>query len=73
MQIRMNINMITAKTAIQRTRHVIPTLEELRYEFNNAWYFIKLDKKHGYMQMELDQTSRPITTFYSHRGLKQSC
>ena len=72
MQIRMNINMITAKTAIQRTRHVIPTLEELRYEFNNVWYFTKLDKKHGYMQMELGQASRPINT-YSHRGLQQSC
>ena len=28
--------------------------------------------KHGYMQMELDQTSKPITNFYTHRGLQQS-
>ena len=61
-QIRMNIDMTTANTAIKRTRHVIPTVEELRYELNGARYFTKLDMKHGYMQMELNPASRPITS-----------
>ena len=73
MQIRMKINMTTANTTIRRARHVIPTLEELRYELNGAQYFTKLDMKHGYMQMELDKALRLITTFYMHRGLRQSC
>ena len=72
MQIRMNIDMTTANTAIQRTRHVIPTLEELRTELNGARYLTKLDLKHGYMQMELDQALRPITIFYMHRGVRRS-
>ena len=28
--------------------------------------------RHGYMQFELDPESRPITTFYTHRGLRRS-
>ena len=71
-QIRMNIDMTTANTAIKRTRHVIPTVEELRYKLNGAKHFTKLDMKHGYMQMELNPQSRPITTFYTHRGLRRS-
>lgn len=71
-QIRMNIDMTTASTFIKRTRHVIPTVEELRYELNGAKHFTKLDMKHGYMQMELNPKSRPITTFYTHRRLRRS-
>ena len=71
-QLRMNVDMTTANTAIRRTRHVIPTTEELRYKLNGAQHFSKLDMKQGYMQMELDADSRPITTFYTHRGLRRS-
>ena len=71
-EIRMNVDMTTANTAIRRTRHVIPTLEELRYQLNGAQHFTKLDMKHGYMQMELNPESRSITTFYTHRGLRRS-
>ena len=71
-QIRMNINITAGNTAIQRASHVIPTIEELQYKLNNAQYFPKLDMKHGYMKMELDQALRPITTFYTHRGLRRS-
>ena len=70
-QLRMNIDMTTANTAIKRTRHVIPTVEELRYKLNGAKYFTKLDMKHGYMQLELTHESRYMTTFYAHRGLRQ--
>ena len=68
-QIRMSIDMTSANAAMQRIRHVISTLQELRYKLNDAQYFTKLEIKHGYMQMELDQALRPITTFYTHRGL----
>lgn len=57
--------------AIKRTRHVIPTLEELRYKLNGATYFTKLDMKPGYMQLELNTESRYMTTFYTHRGLRR--
>ena len=70
-QLRMNIDMTTANSAIKRTRHVIPTLEELRYHLNGAKHFSKLDMKQGYMQLELETSSRYMTTFYTHRGLRR--
>ena len=69
-QLRMNIDMTTANTAIKRTRHVIPTLEELRYKLSGASHFSKLDMKQRYMQLELHPDSRYMTTFYTHRGLR---
>ena len=48
-------------------------MEELQYKLNDTQYLTKLDMKHGYMQMELDQASRPIITFYMHQGLLLSC
>ena len=70
-QLRMNIDMTTANSAIKRIRHVIPTLEELRYKLNGTTHFTKLDMKHGYVQLELDPKSRYMTTFYTHRGLRR--
>ena len=67
----MNIDMTTANKAIRRTRHVIPTIEELRYKMNGAAHFSKLDMNHGYNQFELVESSRHITVFYTHKGLRQ--
>ena len=36
-QLRMNIDMTTANSAIKRTRHAILTLEELRYKLNSGY------------------------------------
>ena len=41
--IRMNIDMSDANKAIRRRRHVIPTFEELRHDFNGAKVFSVLD------------------------------
>ena len=71
-EIRMNIDMTTPNKAIKRTRHVIPTVEELKYKLNGMKHFSKIDLKHGYMQFELDEESRYITTFYTHKGLRQA-
>ncbi|XP_065067008.1 uncharacterized protein K02A2.6-like [Rhopilema esculentum] len=70
-QLRMSLDMTTANTAIRRTRHVIPTLEELRYKLNGAKHFTKLDMRQGYMQFELSPESRYMTTFYTHQGLRR--
>ena len=42
-EIRMNIDMTGANKAIRRHRHVIPTLEELRHDLNEARIFSVLD------------------------------
>ena len=70
--IRMNIDMTDANQAIRRTRHVIPTLEELRHDFNEAKYFSVIDQNCGYNQYQLEEgESRNITAFRSHRGIKR--
>ena len=71
-EIRMNIDMTTVNKAIKRTRHVIPTVEELKYRLNGMRHFTKIDLKHGYMQYELDDGSRHLTTFYTHQGLRRA-
>ena len=48
-QLRMSIDMTSVNKAIKRTRHAIPSFEELRYKFNGAKHFTKLDMKKGYM------------------------
>ena len=71
-EIRMNIDMTTVNRAVRRTRHVIPTIEELKYQLNGMKHFTKIDLKHGYMQFELAEESRHLTTFYTHRGLRRA-
>ena len=70
--IRMNIDMTNANKAIKRQRHVIPTLEELRHDFNGAKVFSVLDQNCGYNQYSLAPgESRNITSFRTHRGIKR--
>ena len=62
-------DMTDANKYIKRTRHAIPTLRELETKVNGAKYFSQLDMNDGYMQLELAEESRKVTTFYTHRGL----
>jgi len=70
-KMRMNIDMTTGNTAIKRTRHVVPTIEELKYSLNGAEVFSKLDMRQGYMQLQLHPDSRHMTVFYTHQGLRR--
>ena len=38
---------------------------------NGASHFSKLDMNHGYNQFEINESSRHITVFYTHKGLRQ--
>ena len=58
-----------ANSAIERGRHPIPTIEEVLYDLNGSTVFSKLDLKWGFHQVELDERSREMTTFVTHRGL----
>ena len=55
--------------AIIRERHPIPTVEELMEDMTSACVFSKLDIRAGYHQIELEEQSRPVTTFCTHEGL----
>ena len=71
-ELRVNIDMTTVNPAIKRIRHVIPTIDELKYRLNGSQHFTKLDMKQGYMQSELHEDSRHLTTFYTHQGLRRA-
>ena len=70
--IRICVDMRRANSAIERERHPIPTIEEVLYDLNGSTVFSKLDLKWGFRQVELDEKSRKITTFVTHRGLYRS-
>lgn len=68
-KLRVCVDMRAPNKAILRTRHIIPTIEDLVVDLNGAKYFSKLDMNQGYHQLELAPESRYITTFSTHRGL----
>ena len=67
--IRLCVDMRQANGAIRRERHPIPTVDEVLYKMNGGKVFSKLDMKYGYHQIELDEESKGITTFTTHKGL----
>ena len=67
--IRICVDMRRGNSAIERERHPTPTIVEVLYDLNNSTVFSKLDLKWGFHQVELDERSREITTFVTHRGL----
>jgi hypothetical protein len=54
--------------AMKRTYHKTPTLEEITHKFHGATVFSKLDARHGYWSLELDDVSSTLTTFNSPFG-----
>ncbi|XP_022797518.1 uncharacterized protein K02A2.6-like [Stylophora pistillata] len=67
--IRLCVDMIKANEAIVREHHPIPTVDDILYQLNGSKVFSKLDLKWGFHQIELEQQSRVITTFVTHKGL----
>ena len=61
--------MCRANDAIIRTRHPIPTVDDILHSMNGSKVFSKLDLRQGYHQCELEEQSRAITTFVTHFGL----
>ena len=67
--VRICVDMHSANQAIQRVRHLIPTMDDVSLDLNGAQYFSKLDLTQAYHQLELDSESHYITTFSKHLGL----
>ena len=70
-KVRVCVDMRQAKKAIQRERHLTPTIKEIIKALNGATVFSKLDLNQGYNQLELTPESRYITTFSTHVGLRR--
>ena len=67
--IRLYVDMRRANEAILRERHPIPTVDDVLHNLNGSTTFSKLDLKWSFHQIELDEQSRDITTFVTHKGL----
>ena len=67
--IRLCIDMREPNKAIERERHQMPTVNEIINDVNGSAIFSKIDLRSGYHQLELEESSRYITTFATHLGL----
>ena len=54
--------------ALKRTYHRTPTIEEISHRLANARVFSKLDAKHGYWSIRLDEASAKLTSFSAPGG-----
>ena len=54
--------------AICHNHHKTPTMEEVAHEFAHSCFFTKLDARHAYWSIVLDQDSSLLTTFNSPFG-----
>ena len=70
-QVRICVDMREPNKAIGRERHPMPTLDDLIADLNGATIFSKLDMTQAYHQLELEESSRHMTTFTTHVGLRR--
>ncbi|XP_055633245.1 uncharacterized protein K02A2.6-like [Toxorhynchites rutilus septentrionalis] len=68
-EIRLCIDMRQANRAVLRETHPFPLVDELLSSMNRAVRFSKIDIKDAYHQVEISETSKPITTFITKHGL----
>ena len=54
--------------AIKREHYQLPTVEEIATRVSGAKVFSKLDARHGYWQIPLDESSQLLTTFNTPFG-----
>lgn len=67
--LRLCVDMRQANRAIQRECYMMPTFEDFLPQLSEARFFTRLDIKEAFHQLELDESSRHITTFITHKGL----
>ncbi|EPB67444.1 hypothetical protein ANCCEY_13469 [Ancylostoma ceylanicum] len=55
--------------ALEQHQHPLPTPDDIFAKLNGGRYFSQLDLAEAYLQMEMDEDSRPLLTINTHRGL----
>ena len=69
--VRLCVNMCRPNEALRRTHHLYPTFEKILQDLNGSMFFSKIDLKKCYHQIELAESSRYLTTFKTHVGLRR--
>ena len=67
--LRLCVDMKGVNEPIVRERFSLPVLEEILPLLKDCKFFSTLDLESAYHQIELDEKSRPITTFVTSSGL----
>ena len=62
---------VTVNPQLKVDQHPIPNAEDLYNSMNGGQHFSKLDLSQAFLQFELDENSRHLTTVNTHRGLYQ--
>ena len=70
-EIRICVELRHPNKAVKRQRNPTPTIDEVTSDLNGTTVFSKLDLRSGYHQIELKPESRYLTTFTTHKGLRQ--
>ncbi|XP_053954513.1 uncharacterized protein K02A2.6-like [Anastrepha ludens] len=68
-EIRLCVDMRRANQAVLRENYPLPTFDSIMTKLKEAKFFSRLDLKWAYHQLELEESSREITTFITHKGL----
>ncbi|EYC29726.1 hypothetical protein Y032_0006g3147 [Ancylostoma ceylanicum] len=55
--------------ALEQHQHPLPTPDDIFAKLNGGRYFSQLDLAEAYLQLEMDEVSRPLLTINTHRGL----
>ena len=66
--LRVCLDLRSLNQCIKRTHHKTPTLEEITNRLSGSKVFRKLDAKHGYWSIKLDEESSKLKTFNSPIG-----
>ena len=68
-KVRLAVDMRQANKSILRERFPMPNIDNTLQQMNGASIFSRLDLTEAFHQIELNETSRYVTTFVCHKGL----
>ena len=72
-KIRVNLDTRHMEDAIIKSSWNIPTMEELRHEFEGSDRFSVLDLNHAFLQFELNEDAKELFTFQTPKGGQGIC
>jgi len=67
-KLRLCIDPKDLNKVIKRPHYPLPTIEDIRPKLTNAKLFSILDAKNGFWQIQLDESSSYLTTFWPPFG-----
>jgi hypothetical protein len=66
--VRITLDSKQLNKAVERVPYVMPTTTEIAYDLNGATVFSQLDLNKAFHQIDVDEESRDLSTFVTHRG-----